>query len=369
MKRVSLLLSFLFLAPIVYGISGDTTLVKDTLTDKKVGFFGLPLLYYTPDTRIAYGAMGVYYFKVRPRSEDEKETRLSYVKLLADYTQNKQLDVWSSWNIFTREERYLFKGDIRYRNFPDRFYGIGNRSQEEDMERYIYNLVSVQLMFMRKVKEGMFVGLDYKFAKEYDFTLDPNGLLAQGNIAGYNGGVGSALGGLITFDTRDNVVNAYEGIFFEASSYFYNQAFGGNFNFVNFNLLFNSYHQVRKNKIIATNTVVRLNQGNVPFLDMAQVGGDDILRGYARNRYRDKNFIGTQVECRFPVYWRFGMTTFAGIGDVFETTNQVALNTLKYSYGFGIRYLASKDERLNIRFDYGFGKGTNTFYIMITEAF
>lgn len=372
MKKFLLIFLLLLSAHYSYAylnLEADTLEADTTELIGKTGLFGVPLLYYTPDTRIAYGAMGVYYFKVKPRSHEEKETRLSFVKLLADYTQNKQLDIWSSWNIFTREEKYLFKGDIRYRNFPDRFYGIGNRTTEDMMERYTYNLISIQLMVMRKLRKGLFAGIDYKYTQEFDFTHAEGGTLIEGTIPGYAGGIGSAVGGIITFDTRDNVVNAYQGKFFEASSYFYNEAFGGTFNFININLVYNSYYEIAENHVIATNTVANMNFGEVPFLDMAQVGGDDILRGYARNRFRDKNFMGTQVEYRFPVYWRFGMTTFLGVGDVFEKPNDVGLRTLKYSYGFGIRYLANKNERLNIRFDYGFGRDSNAFYIMITEAF
>ena len=97
---------------------------KDTVS-KKAGFFLFPLLYYTPDTRIAAGLAGVYYFNTG-RSDSLQKTRLSYTKLLCDYTQNKQLDFWTSWNIFTNQEKYLLKGEFRYRNFPDKYYGIVN---------------------------------------------------------------------------------------------------------------------------------------------------------------------------------------------------------------------------------------------------
>lgn len=40
------------------------TVVQDTLKEKSKGFVILPLLYYTPDTRFALGAMGAYYFKL-----------------------------------------------------------------------------------------------------------------------------------------------------------------------------------------------------------------------------------------------------------------------------------------------------------------
>jgi hypothetical protein len=130
--------------------------LSDTIDEEKKGVFILPLLYYTPDTRWAAGAAGVYYFKLAGKTEDEKETRISNVQFLTDYTQNKQLDVWSQWNVFTRNENYLFKGELRYRDFPDRFYGIGNKSLKENEEKYEYNLMSFKSLFLKKVRPSLF---------------------------------------------------------------------------------------------------------------------------------------------------------------------------------------------------------------------
>jgi hypothetical protein len=342
----------------------------DTASTKKEGIFVMPLIYYTPDTRFAAGAMGVYYFHTGNNdSLLYNTTRLSYIKLLADYTQNKQLDIWSSWNIFTNEERFLFKGELRYRNFPDRYYGVGNTTSKEDEEYYSYDLLGFKLLALRKVRNGLFIGLDYQFTKEYNFKYFENKELINGTVPGYNGGIGSAMGFVAVHDTRDNVVNAYSGELFEVSSYFNTHYLGSTFDFTNINVTFNKYFEIKKDHVIATNTVINMNYGVVPFLDMAKVGGDDILRGYAKNRYRDHHFAGTQVEYRFPLFWRLGMVTFAGIGDVFRTTKDLTLNNLKYTYGAGLRFRVNTKERLNVRFDYGFGRKHNSFYITLTEAF
>jgi len=52
---------------------------KKDSTAKKIGFFLLPLLYYTPDTRAAAGLVGVYYFNTG-KSDSLHKTRLSYTK-------------------------------------------------------------------------------------------------------------------------------------------------------------------------------------------------------------------------------------------------------------------------------------------------
>jgi hypothetical protein len=370
------LLGFLFLILLFLKAGGVTAQgfmglkpLNDTIPDEKNGFFLLPLLYYTPDTRLAYGAAGVYYFKVPPKSEADLPTRISYVQLLGDYTQNKQLDLWGQWNIFTRNEDFLLKGDVRYRDFPDRFYGVGNNTPEGNEEKYAYELFSIKALALKKWRPNFFAGLDYSYTREYNFSYEEGKLLESGTVPGFAGGTGSALGLVAVFDSRDNVVNAYKGRFAEFSSYFYRPFLGSTFNFSNINLSYQSYKAIKPGHVLAFQTVFRWNFGEVPFLDMATAGGDILLRGYARNRFRDRHFWGTQVEYRYPVWWRFGLVHFAGLGDVYNRPSDIGFNTLKYSIGTGIRFVVNPAERLNIRLDYGYGREGGQFYLMVTESF
>lgn len=343
--------------------------LSDTLSEEKSGIFVIPLLYYTPDTRWAFGGAGVYYFRLPPTTPDQIETRVSFIKFLADYTQNDQLDVWAEWNTFTRNENYLLKGELRFRNFPDRFYGIGNRTLKSDEEKYEYNLLSIKNLFMKKFFPGFFAGIDYHFENEYGFRYTPGRLLETGTVPGFRGGIGSALGLVAVFDNRDNVINAYSGRLAEMSSYWYDRAIGSTFSFFVINARYQQYWQIRRKHILATQSVMRFSFGEVPFLDMSTLGNDDILRGYPKNRFRDRHFMATQLEYRFPLFWRLGAVTFAGLGDVFGNTGDLSLSALKYSIGAGLRFVVNPAERLNIRFDYGYGREGGYFYFMVAESF
>lgn len=343
--------------------------LADTVDDKKKGVFILPLVYYTPDTRWAGGAAGVYYFKIPSRDSTEHETRVSNVQFLSDYTQNEQLDVWGQWNIFTHDENYLFKGEVRFRNFPDRFYGIGNTSLKVNEEKYEYNLFSFKTLALKKIYPAVFVGIDYHFEQEYNFTYTPGGLLEQKTITGYNGGIQSALGLVGIYDSRDNVINTHKGSLLELSSYFYTRSLGSTFNFTYLNLVYQTFRQIRHRHVLALQTRARYGFGDIPFLDLSNAGNDDLLRGYPKNRFRDRHFIGTQLEYRFPLFWRFGMVAFAGVGDVFSGWRDLAIRTAKYSVGTGLRFVVNPAERLNVRLDYGYGREGGYFYFVVAEAF
>ncbi len=341
----------------------------DTINTELNGVFVLPLLYYTPDTRWAAGAAGVYYFKVKARSKEEKDTRVSNVQFLTDYTQNKQLDVWGQWNIFTHNENYLFKGEVRYRNFPDRFYGIGNNTAKHNEEKYAYNLFSVKSLALRKLAPAVFAGLDYHFEKEYGFAYQPDGALQTGTITGYNGGVQSAVGLVAIYDSRDNVINTWRGQLLEVSTYFYRREIGSTFDFTYLNVLYQKFWRLKHHHILAMQMKGRFGYGAVPFLDLSTAGNDDLLRGYAKNRFRDRNFVGGQLEYRFPLFWRFGMVVFGGAGEVYHQPDEIRFDQLKYSIGAGLRFVVNPAERLNIRLDYGYGREGGHFYFVVAESF
>ena len=343
--------------------------LSDTIAKENKGVFALPLLYYTPDTRWAFGAAGVYYFKSQPKSEGQVETRMSNVQFLGDYTQNRQLDISSNWNIFTVNENYLFKGDIRFRNFPDKFYGIGNQTSLSQVEKYSYDLLVLRSLQLKKIKPGLFLGFDYEFEYEYNFQLEPGGDLEKGSVLGNRGSIGSAIGLVGVLDTRDNVINAYKGRLAELSTYFFLPQLGSTFRFIAVNVTYQHYWRLKSKHILAWQTKTRFTFGDVPFLDLPTLGNDDILRGYAKNRFRDQHFMGTQLEYRFPLFWRFGGVAFAGAGDVFGPSSNLSLKNLKYSIGAGLRFVVNPSERLNIRLDYGYGKEGGHFYFVVAESF
>ena len=64
------------------------------------------------------------------------------------------------------------------------------------------------------------------------------------------------------------------------------------------------------------------------------------------------------------------MVAFAGVGDVAPRVRDLELSEFKYVAGFGGRFAAVRDEKLNIRVDVGFARGGQmAFYIGLREVF
>jgi hypothetical protein len=94
------------------------------------------------------------------------------------------------------------------------------------------------------------------------------------------------------------------------------------------------------------------------------------MRGTIMGRYRDNTYYVIQSEYRMPnLLWKFGLILFAGIGDVAPSVGRITISTVKPTYGFGIRFRIDELEKVEIRMDVGFGKGSNGIYFDINQAF
>ncbi|MCS7086512.1 MAG: BamA/TamA family outer membrane protein, partial [Bacteroidia bacterium] len=93
------------------------------------------------------------------------------------------------------------------------------------------------------------------------------------------------------------------------------------------------------------------------------------MRGYFRDRFRDKHYAAAQIEYRAPLFWRLGAALFAGVGDVSQHPLSFRYSTLKHSVGAGLRFMADRKERVNLRFDFAVGRNETAFYLSFGEAF
>ena len=94
-----------------------------TVTGNKGSWVALSLLYYSPETRLGFGALAMHLFK--PKGTDTL-TRTSNVQAYVLYTLNKQLLISPRYTIFFKEDRYTLQGNFAYFKFPQFYYGIGN---------------------------------------------------------------------------------------------------------------------------------------------------------------------------------------------------------------------------------------------------
>jgi len=324
----------------------------------------LPVIYYTPETHLAGGLVGIYLFKTKKDST----TRTSNIDFAAIYTQNRQVIINPIVTMFTRNERFYLRSYFLYTEFPEFFYGIGSKGIDSTKEKISYKALRTHQRVLTKLLPKFFGGLQYDYTNFYDLKF-PNDTKYLNKLAGFEGSKSSGLGLAFQIDMRDNILNASKGYYMEVSNLNYGSWIGSKFNFHNYILDFRKYFQLPNKSIIAFQTYFNLNNGNVPFKQMATIGGHTLMRGYYNGRFRDKNATVIQAEWRQHIWRRLGATIFGGLGEVAPKAFNFYISDIKASGGVGFRFMVDKQERLNFRFDAAFGENSHGFYFNIAEAF
>lgn len=330
-----------------------------------------PIVYYEPRTNFGFGFGGSLLFKPKGAGPD---TRTSNIPVGVSYTLNNQIFFTSGYTIFFPEEKWLFRGNLDYSDFPQGYYGIGNFSQDEQRLEITFQELLIEPLLLRQVKDGLFVGGGFRydnfFATELLEATDEllEGYDLQDSLGSTSMGIELA----ISLDKRDNVVNASKGIFAEFTQGVYGEVLGGTHAFRLSKLDLRYYEQFHPKQVLAFNFFTRFALGDTPVQELSSLGGETLLRGYQEDRFRDRLAMFAQSEWRWQALSSIGLVGYAGLGRVASGFNDLNLNGLYYSVGAGLRVLVIPSENINLRLDVARGFGpTNDFgfYLGLGEAF
>ena len=332
---------------------------------KKSDLIILPIIYYTPETSLAFGLGGMYVLK---GSEPNQKSRPSSVLMSIVRTRKKQLIVEIYPDFYVKKGTYHLVPNFNYRTYSERFYGIGSNTKKDTEEEYSFRSFKLDLTLQREVSEKFYAGIQYEFEYNKITDVEAGGMLDTEDIVGKQPGASSGFGLVVNWDTRDNIFFPRRGKYCLVSAKFFNPFFGGNYSFSRFNFEFRQYISFFPTHTLALQGYIDINTGEPPFQKLSLIGGQYMMRGYYKGRFRDKNMIALQMEYRIHLFWKLGLVGFLGFGDVANTLHMFKLGSFKYSGGLGIRYKINREGN-HLRLDFGFGRETFGVYFAVNEAF
>ena len=327
----------------------------------------LPILGYTPDTGLMLGATVMKFFYLDPPGPGTRSSVFSPVFI---YTLKSQTMIFLGTDLNWGGGRWHAGLVPSYQKFPDDFYGIGRDVGTEPLESYTPEQFAFEGMIERKTLSQLRLGVGYRVIKHHLLEVEPGGDLESGAVPGAETSVVSAPGLLLAWDTRDNTWAPLTGSWFQTGVSFYREAFGSDFEWTEYTVDVRGYLPLGERAVLAGQALYVCGDGEVPFYRMQRLGGDSGLRGYAAGRFIDRTKALVRTEWRSGEVWaRMGVTVFAGLGDVSPTPAKLTTAAHLYTYGFGLRFTFSRDERVNIRMDFGFGNDDSGFFLSLGEAF
>lgn len=358
-----------FLALFLTVLSWLSTLhAQDSTRKNKNKFVAFPAMTRSIETSWAAGGAASYTF--RP-FKDDTLSRTSSIQMGAIYSLRKQLVASIKGTQYLRNESWILNEQISFSSFPDKFWGIGKNTKDSDEEDYEFKQAYLYLHFMKKIAPRLFAGILYEYQRVWDIRYQAGGLFDQQKVFGRTNYHVSGLGMSVTYDARNHAFWPEKGLFAQVYFNHFSKVTASQYSFTNIVADLRKYIPAGKNAVFAAQIWFFGNIGShVPLRSQAAFGGDNIMRGYYHGRFRDNQQLAVQGEYRKDIYKRFGLVAFGGFGNVAHTIGGLNFSSLKYSVGGGVRYALNKSEKLNLRIDYGLGKGINRgLYFQLGEAF
>jgi hypothetical protein len=364
----------------------------------------LPIIGSNPATGFMIGVGGQYAFKV-PGS-----TLYSALMGSVQFTSKNQQIFLLKNNIYTKSNKFFLSGDWRYMIYSQSTYGLGTNSPEGGVLEYQYSVAGAETSddsliqpmkfnFTRlhqtvsiKLAKGFYAGLGYNYdgySKIVDekLRLEPGDTFITSNYL-YSKNYGfdpgkyyvSAVNVKLIYDTRDNMINAYKGIYATASWRSGLKILGNDKNISYYEFEWRSFHGLSTRNprhLLALWLMGNFSSsGDLPYLILPATSYDQRSRsgrGYTQGRFRGPSLVYGEAEYRFPISRCGGIlggVLFANATTTNSKEKSLSLfDSIKPGYGAGLRIMADKGSRTNLAVDVGFGQKSFGFYFAASESF
>lgn len=364
MKRLTV-----FITTVILSFSAQAQ--QDSAKTKKVIFSPLPILISDPFIGFGYGLLANVNFKLK----QEAETRYSNAQAYVIKTTNGQFAVQVNHQIFTPGEKWIWQGKLQYLDWPEKTYRLGaNAIADTPVKELIsYQAIEFEERVLKQLKPFHFIGLHYRLYKCWDIKTDhkPEAQsFFKTSAIGNQEFVASGIGIHYVYDSRDNVQNAFRGKYLEVALNPYLKILGSSNDWTNIRIDARAYHNfsTEKQRVLAGRFLIESADG-APYMIMPQFGRYYTTRGYVQGRYRGNTFVTLETEYRHQIWKWLGAVVFGSLNSISEPiTNDFAY--LNPAAGGGLRFRINKEQRTNIRVDYGVGiNNNNGIYFQVTEMF
>jgi outer membrane protein assembly factor BamA len=350
---------------ILFSTCGISQVDKAT---SRVKLSGFPVAYYTPESGLGFGVLGLMNFNW---TNDSINARKSSMTLGAAYTLRNQTLFYLPFNLFVKNDKYRLNGELGYYDYIYFFFGKGvvSGSFENKQETFEVSFPRIRLNALKKVQTNLFVGFRFAFDYYYGLKLSDDSWVNKQKLLGQNAGVNCGLGPAFLYDTRDNIFYPRKGIMLDVNSSIDLGHLISDYKFFKFITDFSAFRSLTKKTVVGLNINYQQNSGHVPFYQLSMIGGPRRLRGQFEGEFRDNLALQGQLEIRQEFLKNWGAVVFLGVGKVADKWNNINFSNFHPGYGVGLRYKLNKADHVNIRLDLGYGEGKLWPYFTINEAF
>lgn len=374
MKTSIFLISLFFCTPVFAQKKIIQKLISNEHdTARNSSFLPLPTFGYSQERGAEFGVGAIYSYYM---DRNDTLNRSSNFILNASYSTKGIYNLNLKGDLWTKSNDYHILGDLRFKEIPFNFYGIGNNTFETNADKLVQSFFRGAAEVEKKISPNFYTGVSIGVEKYSFKDEEVGGIYDLNNYTSKKGGTVGFFGVSQSFDTRNSNNYPTKGFYGRISiQYLPNIDSKLDYNGVITKINLRNFSAITNKLILGIQGYFHNVGGkNTPFFLLPQLGNDELMRGYYTGRYRDKNLAAFQAEIRYRYNSRFGLVAFAGTGNVYGI-DHFKLSNLKPNYGGGLRYFFDPEKGLSIRVDYGIGeklpkeKRQSGLYISLAEAF
>lgn len=344
-------------------------------SSRKSSVIVVPALGYSQEKGLEYGLAGTYSFYT---DKNNPNSRTSNIMASATLTTKKQMNYKLEADVWTKDNLWHLISEIRYRDWPYDFYGIGTNTPSNTKQLISHKLTKISVEAERRVLKNTYLGLNTSFEhNKFNAQEETGGIyddFDKLDLLGKHGGKFMTFGASALYDNRNRTTYTTSGFYSRIKYAYAPDIWGGeNFNGSQLDVDMRYFYSPLKPLTIGTQAIFRSTSGkSTPFYTFQQLGGDMMMRGYYLGRYLDKNYTALQAEARYRFIPRLGAVAFGSLGTVFGKAED---SRVVPAAGLGLRYFYSLEHLGTLRVDFAIGEKRpgeprqQGFYISINEAF
>ncbi len=351
-------------------------LETDTVGHNPSGPFISPFLY--PGYELVHGylvglALNISFYTLKTDS-----AKLSSILFNNFYSTKNQFVSQITTNLWTRNNKFNIRSDLRYYKFPTATYGLGGNSNT--FTPVDYSNIRVFTVVMKNIARNLSAGGGYSLDYHWNIHETSNTFNFETDLRKYGDQSHTLSSGLcfnLQYDSRLNCNNPSRSNYASLLFRQHLKPLGSDNNWNSLILDLRKYILLSKKtgNVLAfwSYSTFTLN-GKPPYFDLPSIGWDTYNnsgRGYVAGRFRGMNLIYFETEYRYRILnsGLLGGVIFCNTTTVSDwPSNQ--FSKIHPGIGFGIRLKMDKNSGSNICLDYGKGTGSNGgLFFNLNEVF
>jgi len=375
---------------------------------KKLSALVLPNISSNPTNGFILGIGGAFGWFMGPR----ESTKVSSAPFTAAITSKSQLITFVKPNIYTKDNDFFLQGDWRFYIYSQPTYGLGTNAPDtigvpsdiswmgegagpdSALFPMKFNFVKFHQIVNRRLVGELYAGLGYHLDYYYSIVDEsyrpatdstpelntPHHYYSTLNDFPMKDYMVSGISLNVLYDTRDNQINPYKGIYANINYRINPTWLGSDQGSSSLWMEFRTYLGLSKKTdrhVIGFWAFGNFEiAGKLPYLTLPALGEDQRARsgrGYTNGRYRGDKIVYGEVEWRFPISQCskiLGGVVFVNAVTTSNPNTDVKLfQYIRPAVGFGVRVMVNKYFRTNINLDFAIGRNAKGFYFSGQETF